>query len=62
MGQESTLAKTESLLSYLVVYIQPPKCENVSNVDVFYFDLTCDVISYREANKFRFRSTNLTGL
>ena len=56
------MAKTESLLSYLVVYIQPPKCENVSNVDVFYFDLTCDVISYREANKFRFRSTNLTGL
>ena len=41
---------------------QPHKCKHVPNVDIFYFDLTCDVISDTEVNKIRFRSTTLAEL
>ena len=32
------------------------------NADIFYFDLTCDVIKDPELNKIRLRSTTLAGL
>ena len=43
------------------VYI-PPTCEHVPNVDIFYFNLTCDVIGDPEVNKIKVRSTTLKGL
>ena len=41
---------------------QPPTCEHVPNVDVFYFDLTCDIVGDHEVNKIKFCSTTLAGL
>ena len=41
---------------------QPPTCGHVSNVDIFYFDLTCDVIGGHEDSKNELRSTTLAGL
>ena len=32
---------------------QPTKCERVPNVDVFYFDMTFDVIGDHEVNKIK---------
>ena len=39
-----------------------PKCEHVPKVDIFYYDLTSDVIGDQQFNKIRFHSTKLSGL
>ena len=60
---ESILAKTESVLSYLTVACrQCVNTEHAPNIDIFYFDLDCDVIGEPEVNKIRFSSTTLAGL
>ena len=37
---------------------QSPKLEHVPSIDMFYFDLTCDVVGDPEVNKIKFNSTN----
>ena len=60
---KSSLPKIESILSKLELSPgrQPPRCEHVPNVDIFYVDLICDVIGDPEI-KNKFRSTTLAGL
>ena len=41
---------------------QLPKWKHVPNVDIFYFDLTCDVIDDPEVNKISFPSATLAEL
>ena len=55
------MAKTESILSALAA-ISHAKCEHVSNVDIFYFVLTCDIIGDPEVSKIKLLSTTLEEL
>ena len=50
------------LLSLLVQKSQAPTYEHVPNVAIFYFGLTCDVISDPEVNKIKLYSTILAAL
>ena len=45
------MSKVESIFIYTHSGRQPPKCKNVVNVDIFNFDLTCDVIGHLKVIK-----------
>ena len=57
----SSLAKMESILSYLAV-ASHQRVNMFQMSIVFYFDVACDVIRDPEVNKIKFRSTTLAGL
>ena len=58
---KSNLAKTEYILSSLAA-VSHAKCEHVTNVDIFYFALTCDIIGDPEVSKIKLLSTTLEEL
>ena len=60
---ENSLVKIESILSKLADASHPRvHMFQLPNVDIFHFDLTCDVIGDPAVNKIKFRATTLAGL
>ena len=62
IAQWTPATRSEDPVSGQLQTCRPPKCEHVANADIFYFDLTCDIISDPEVNKIRLLVATLEGL